>query len=258
MTKILFMSDGSDIAVACAEAVARRRLDVLAVVVGPNVARADADAILSRFKASPPLIQTSRPDLNNQIAAWGAAGAIDLMLSIFFEYRVRPSLLQAAKLGGVNLHPSALPNNGGFHTSFWGLVNRTPLGATLMWMDERLDTGGVIAQKTFADNGQISANEVRARQRRLCAELFEENIDRLAAGRIAWRAGEPCSYHFKRDIVAATTFGEDDPVTMAHLMRLGRATSHGDNGLTVCTRKGERFRVQIAVSPLPPEPVANP
>lgn len=256
MKKALFMSDGSDVAIACAHAVAARPIGVLAIVVGPNVSRTDADAILSCFKDAPPLIQTARPDLDPRIVAWGSAGDIDLALSIFFEFRVRPALLKAAKMGGITIHPSVLPNNGGFHTSFWGLVNKTPLGASLIWMDEGLDTGGVIAQKVFEDDGVMSAHEVRLRQRRMCAELFAEHIDDLIAGRIPPKSGAPCSYHFKRDIAAATTFGEDDVVPMSHLMRLGRATAHGDNGLLVRARSGERFHVKIAVSRLPPEPPA--
>jgi len=254
MRKVLFMSDGSDIAVLCAQAVARRPIDVLAVVVGPNVTAADAGTILGCFDRPPPLIQTARPDLDPQIVAWAEAGQIDLLLSIFFEYRVRPFLLNTAKLGGINIHPSALPHNGGFHSSFWGIVEQTPLGATFMWMDEGLDTGGVIAQKTFADDGIMTANEARTRQRQMCADLFEENIDRLVAGDVPWTAGQPCSYHAKKDIIAATTFSEDDQITMGRLMRLGRATAHGENGLTVRSSNGEQFRMQITLSRLPAKP----
>lgn len=257
MRKVLYMADGSDVAVACARSVARRPIDVLAVVVGPNVAAADAETILGCFKHPPPLIQTARPDLDPQVVAWAEAGKIDLLLSIFFEYRVRPFLLKTAKLGGINIHPSALPHNGGFHSSFWGIVEQTPFGATFMWMDEGLDTGGVIAQKTFADDGIMTANDVRTRQRRMCAELFEENIDRLVAGDVPWSAGQPCSYHFKKDIVAATTFTENDQVTIGRLMRLGRATAHGENGLTIRAKSGDQFRMQITVSRIPAEPAGS-
>ncbi len=250
MCKVLFMADGSDVAVSCARSVARRPIDVVAVVVGPNVAASDIDVILGCFKRPPPLIQTARPDLDPQVIAWAENGQIDLLLSIFFEYRVRPFLLNTAKLGGINIHPSALPHNGGFHSSFWGIVEQTPLGATLMWMDEGLDTGGVIAQKTFSDDGIMTAAEARARQRQMCAELFEENIDHLAAGNVPWKAGQPCSYHFKRDIIAATTFSEDDQLTMGRLMRLGRATAHAENGLTIRSGNGDQFRMQITLSRL--------
>jgi len=253
MTRVLFMSDGSDIAVACAKSVARRNIDVVGLVIGPNVTPAEAEAILSCWSSRPPVIQSARPDLDPQIIQWAEAGELDLLLSIFFEYRVRPFLLDHAKMGGINIHPSLLPNNGGFHTSFWGIVNQTPFGATLMWMDEGLDTGGVIAQKRFDDDGVMSANDVRTKQRQFCAELFEENVDALIAGRIPHTKGQPCSYHFKKDIIAATTFDEDDMVNVARLMRLGRATGHGENGLTVRMHDGRRYQMRISVHQLPPE-----
>jgi methionyl-tRNA formyltransferase len=251
MCRVLFLSDGSDIAVSCARSVACRPIDVLGIVVGPNVTGVKADAILRCFKRPPPLIQTARPDLDPQVIAWVKEDGVDLLLSIFFEYRIRPFLLKAAKLGGINIHPSALPHNGGFHSSFWGILEQTPLGATLMRLEEGLDTGGIIAQKTFKDDGIMTAAEVRARQRQMCAELFEENIDRVIAGDISAKNGQSCSYHFKRDIAVATTFSEDDQLTMERLMRLGRATAHGQNGLTIQSRTGDRFRMRITLSRLP-------
>jgi methionyl-tRNA formyltransferase len=231
---------------------AKRQVMVVAVVVGPNVSPIESEKILSCWPLRPPLIQTARPDLDSSVIHWADGGGIDLLLSIFFEYRVRPSLLEKAKMGGINIHPSALPHNGGFHTSFWGIINKTPLGATLMWMDEGLDTGGIIAQKVFSDNGIMGANEVRSRQRQLCFELFEENIDNLICGLTPYTKGQPCSYHFKKDIVEATTFDEDDLVSFGRLMLLGRATYHGGNGLTVRTKEGNVFKLHIFVDALTP------
>lgn len=253
MKNVLFLSDGSDIALACAKALATCGVKILAIVVGPSVGDSESRAIVGCFDPAPPLIQTARPDRDPQIASWAAAGTIDLLLVVYFEYRVRADLIKAAKFGGITVHPSVLPHNGGFHTSFWGIVNQTPLGATLLWLDEGLDTGGVIAQKSFADDGLMTATEVRARQRQMCAELFEENINSLIAGRIPWTTGQPCSYHFKTDIVKATTFNEDEQLTLSQLLRLGRATFHGENGLVVEAKNGDRFRLSISVCRLPPK-----
>jgi len=45
---------------------------------------------------------------------------------------------------------------------------------------------------------------------------------------------------------------------MLHLTRLGRATGHGDNGLTIVMKDGERLRLRISVSRIPPDSNANP
>jgi methionyl-tRNA formyltransferase len=248
LLQALFLTDASDIGLSCARSAAARSLDVLAVIVGPNVAGDVAEAVGSQFDPKPPIIRTARPDRDPHILDWMRAGKIDLLLSCFFEYRIRPELLNAARRGGINIHPSVLPHNGGFHTSFWGLVDNTPLGATLHWLDEGLDTGAVIAQKTFADDGVMTAGEVRARQRRMCAELFEENLDAVLAGKIT--RGAPCkgTYHGRADIAAATTFAASDTLTIGQLMRLGRATSHDGHGIVVRAADDEEFLLRVSVS----------
>ena len=253
----LFLTDGSDVGVSCAKAAGMRPVRMLAVVVGPNVMEASATAIARQFDPRPPIIRTARPDLDQDVMDWMQTGAIDLLLSCFFEYRIRPPLLSAARLGGINIHPSVLPHNGGFHTSFWGLVENTPLGATLHWLDEALDSGAVIAQKSFADDGVMTAAEVRARQRSLCVELFEENIDAVLAGRLSRGTGQTGTYHRRTDILAATTFADSEMLTLERLMRLGRATNHAAHGLIVRTKNDEKFLLRISVSRCPSTPTAH-
>ena len=251
--KILFLSDGTSTAKDCAKALASRDVDVLAVVVGPNVAINEAQEIARCFGDGTRIIQTSRPDLDEQISAWAANNEISILLSCLYEYRIRGSLIDAAHLGGINIHPAVLPHNGGFHTSFWGIVDETPLGATIHWMVEELDAGGVIAQKFIDDDGVIGAAEVRSKQLELCSRLFQENIDSILADTAPRPEGRPSTFHGRRDIISATTFNADDTIEFDKLLKLGRGTSIADHGLTVFLRDGRRVRVQIRVSELPPE-----
>ena len=66
---------------------------------------------------------------------------IDLILSCFYEFKIKKILLDASQFGGINIHPSALPYNGGGHTSFWGIVDQTPLGASFHWLSPELFSG---------------------------------------------------------------------------------------------------------------------
>jgi methionyl-tRNA formyltransferase len=160
-------------------------------------------------------------------------------------------LISAARLGGTNIHPSVLPDNGGHHTSFWGIVDQTPLGATIHWLSENLDSGGIIAQKTISDDGFITANLLRERQRRLCIELFAENLDRVVRGEVVHSEGMPCHFHALSEIRAATTFHESDVVDFSTLLRLGRATAFGGNGITVKRSDGRSAKIGLAVTQLP-------
>ena len=115
------------------------------------------------------------------------------------------------------------------------------------WLSEKLDCGQVIAQKTFLDDGTITAGEVRQKQRQICMDLFDETIDKLVDKTFVQGEDTPCTFHQKSDIIEATTFLSTEHVSWQHLMRLGRATNHGRNGLFVRDEEGRVFRLCVSV-----------
>lgn len=70
----------------------------------------------------------------------------DMGLSLFFGYIVRPEVIELFPKGLVNLHPSYLPYNRGQYPNVWSIVEGTPAGATLHYIDVGVDTGDIIAQ----------------------------------------------------------------------------------------------------------------
>lgn len=55
-------------------------------------------------------------------------------------------ILNLSKRGFINMHPSLLPFNKGRNPNFWALTEQTPYGVTLLFADEGIDTGDIIAQ----------------------------------------------------------------------------------------------------------------
>lgn len=73
--------------------------------------------------------------------------AADLLVSYRYRHKVEPRVL--AETPAVNLHMGYLPYNRGAHPLFWALAQNEPLGVTLHWMDEGIDTGAIIGQAGF-------------------------------------------------------------------------------------------------------------
>ena len=197
---------------------------------------------------NPPSFKTARPDREPLILDLMNENKIDLLFSCLYEHRIRKKLLRKANRGGINIHTAVLPWNKGMHTSFWGIMDGTPLGATIHWMDENLDTGDIVGQAVFEDDAIMTAAEVKQRQLALCVELFESYLPlilRNEAPRVSQPKGG--SYHLRRDIEAATTFDDSDTFTMGKLLRLSRATNYGPHGFYI--RVGDRkFKIQTSIS----------
>lgn len=82
----------------------------------------------------------------------------DIILSVFFGYKLGSEVLHIPSRGCINLHPSYLPYNRGVYPNVWAIVDETPAGVTLHYMDEGIDTGDIIAQTEvpvyFCDTGE--------------------------------------------------------------------------------------------------------
>jgi len=92
-----------------------------------------------------------------------------------------PAFIGAYKGRIINIHPSLLPQfpgKDGYGDAFRAGVEKS--GVTLHYVDEGVDTGPVIAQKTFLRQPDDTLESFRARGMELEYELYREFIDDLA------------------------------------------------------------------------------
>jgi methionyl-tRNA formyltransferase len=90
------------------------------------------------------------PNVNapEYIAALRARG-VDLLVSLACPQKFSPELLAVPVKGAINLHGALLPRYQGIFPSFWVLAKGEPeTGVTVHWMDEQLDHGDVLLQRT--------------------------------------------------------------------------------------------------------------
>jgi methionyl-tRNA formyltransferase len=84
-------------------------------------------------------------------------------------------MLAIPKRGVVNLHPSYLPFNKGWHTASYALLYpQYPYGATLHMMTEDLDSGPIIHQKKIDILPEDTADSLYKRCMALEFEVFKE------------------------------------------------------------------------------------
>lgn len=85
---------------------------------------------------------TGKPDANN----WKNE-KYDLAVSYTYRYILKSDDIEALNRNVVNLHMSYLPWNRGASPNLWSIIEDTPKGVTLHYIDEGLDKGNVIAQE---------------------------------------------------------------------------------------------------------------
>lgn len=149
-----------------------RRLQLAACAVKQNVEAAG----ISVF--SPRSINTE--DALDTLRAWQP----DLAVVAAYGQILKPTVLGVPRLGCINVHTSLLPRYRGAAPIQWAITNGdAETGVTIMYMDEGMDTGDMIAQRKVPISHDDTAGTLHDRLGVVGAELLCEAVRDLQAGR---------------------------------------------------------------------------
>lgn len=71
----------------------------------------------------------------------------DIVLVIFWAYLLPDAFFSIASKGCINFHLSYLPYNRGKKPNVWPIIDDTPAGVTMHYIDVGIDTGPIVTQK---------------------------------------------------------------------------------------------------------------
>ena len=106
----------------------------------------------------------------------------DIGISVLFGYILQPDFLSVFPSGCINLHPALLPYNRGTYPNVWSIVDRTPAGVTLHYMDAGVDTGDIVAQSQVPIEPVDAGATLHHKLEQECVKLFTETWALIKAG----------------------------------------------------------------------------
>ena len=118
----------------------------------------------------------------------------DLLVSAFFDQRLREPVLAVPLRGGLNVHPSLLPHFKGVDPVLQAKLQAAPQGVSVHYMTPVLDSGAVLRQRSVAGSDRESVFALTARLYRQGVELLVGALDDLARGQAGAVQTEPGSY----------------------------------------------------------------
>ncbi|MFZ3475803.1 formyltransferase family protein [Streptomyces sp. 4.24] len=147
------------------------------------------------------------PDVNACAAALAAACTDGIVWSLNNRRIFRAPLLSRG-LRILNVHNGLLPQHRGLPSVavlFALLHGDREYGATLHEVDAGIDTGPVLAERSFPVAPDDRYHQVMLRGVRACQDLFEEHLPHVAAGTAAPlpaadRPAAPSAYHGARSL----------------------------------------------------------
>ena len=104
----------------------------------------------------------------------------DLIVTLHFDQILAPETLALAPLGGVNLHPSLLPQHRGPMPAFWMLAeDPDAAGISLHRLAPRIDAGALLGQRRVALPPGLSVLEATRRLHLAGLPLLRDLVARL-------------------------------------------------------------------------------
>jgi methionyl-tRNA formyltransferase len=118
-----------------------------------------------------------------EFAAWLREQRADVALVVAYGRILPKDVLEAPRLGCVNVHASLLPKYRGAAPITWAIVNGEPeTGITLMQMDEGMDTGAMLERFATPIDPDETAGELSERLSALGALAVRKGIPKYLAG----------------------------------------------------------------------------
>jgi len=107
-------------------------------------------------------------------------------LFVVVAFRILPvELFTIPPYGTINLHGSLLPKYRGAAPINWAIINgETETGVTTFFIEERVDVGDLILQRSMSIGLEETAGDVHDRMCQIGAELLIETIDLIDQGSV--------------------------------------------------------------------------
>jgi methionyl-tRNA formyltransferase len=175
--------------------------EIVGLVVHPSGKRKYGDEIIEVAKLDSACIfqgdQLRRPDVIQSIRQKKP----DIGISALFGYILRRELLDSCPAGCINIHSALLPYNRGAFPNVWSIVEGTPAGVTIHYIDEGIDTGDIISQQEVVVEPTDTGATLYRKLQETAVVLFEATWPLIRSGRAPRIAQSKSNgtYHRVRD-----------------------------------------------------------
>lgn len=95
---------------------------------------------------------------------------------------VKRELLKVPRIGILNAHMGLLPRYRGMNVLEWSLFNNDPIGITVHFMDEGIDTGDILLKKTIPIEKGDTIKSLRSKSQPVSAGALAEVVNKLENG----------------------------------------------------------------------------
>jgi len=173
----------------------------------------------------------------------------DILVSCGFRHVVPANIRRIPPRGCINIHSSYLPYNKGANPNVWSIIESTPAGVSIHYMDDGIDTGEIIARRmvetAFSDNAKDVYEKLEDGQ----VELFIEMWDQIKQGSInpIPQKKDEGAFHNVADFEKVCQIELDKQYTGRELLNRLRALTFPPYHNAYVIVNGEKFYLRLEI-----------
>ena len=225
----------------------RRDEDIVGLVVQPESDERFARQIQDALNMPMDCIWKA-PELRNpQTVARFKDLKPDMGISGWFGYILKPELLQVFRQGCINLHTAYLPWNGGWHTNVWPILDGSPAGLTIHYIDAGVDTGDLIAQRMIPVGPTDTGGSLHQKITMGMVDFFMEMWPCIREGKNTRKPQDHSrgTLHRRSDLAALDCIQPDREYPAGELLNLLRARTYPPYPAAYFHENGRRVYVRV-------------
>lgn len=174
---------------------------------------------------------------------------VNFILLAWWPYKIKEPILSIPLIGVLNFHPSLLPYNRGKNYNFWTIVEDSPFGVSIHFIDEKIDTGDIVFQrkikKDWTDTGETLYKKASETMLNLFydkyKEIREQKFNRISQDKTKG------SFRWAKEMALASKIELNSTYTARELLNLLRAKSFPPHPGIWFEENGEKYEVLINI-----------
>ena len=203
------------------------------------------------------IFQENGIECHRQLDANGAKFAnllsshsIDLVFLLWWPQILKEHVIEQPSVGIVNLHPSLLPFNRGKHPWYWSIVEGTPAGVSLHFINADIDSGDIIAQREISKSITTTGRCLYDESIEEIVELFKTNYESIIAQTLKSRPQHDSvgTFHYARELDKHSEIKLEEEYRAADLINIMRARSFPSSPSSFFFLNGKRYYVNIIIT----------
>ena len=149
--------------------------------------------------------------------------------------------------GCINLHTAYLPWNRGWHTNVWPILDGSPAGLTIHFIDPGVDTGDLIAQRVIPVGPTDTGGSLHQKITCGMVDFFKETWPLIKEGKNTRKPQDlsRATLHLRADLAALDCIQLDKEYPAGELLNLLRARTYPPYPAAYFVENAQRVYVRV-------------